>query len=285
MAENSKPSSYVQGHSCCTTATHERRTAEADAAFLLPHIKKTDHILDVGCGPGSITIGLAEHASEGATIGIDISIEVLEKAKVLAAKANMPTDGPGSVLFEEGNILETLAYPDDTFDIVYSSQVFGHLQPSPELPLRALAEIRRVLKPGGILATRDSAASHFYPSSFDLDRLWSQNLARALSKGASDAEPIGRSMPALFRKAGFDADGGKVHVGAGTSVFSGLDTRKFLAWRATGQLKEGDAFRESWSNAGITEDEIEETLVAVECWAETEDAWFVILQTEMLAWK
>ncbi|KAH6675890.1 S-adenosyl-L-methionine-dependent methyltransferase [Halenospora varia] len=285
MAQHSQPSNYTQGYSNCTLATHQLRTAESDAAFLLPHIKKIDCILDVGCGPGTITTGLAKYASEGTTIGIDISTDVLQKAKALAAEDNIPPQGPGSIVFEEGNVLERLAYTDNTFDIVYCSQVFGHLLPSPDLPLRALAEIRRVLKAGGILATRDGVDQHFYPRSLDLDRLWGENQRRGLHKGAPDADSPETSMPALFRAAGFGADGGKVHIGAGTRVFSGRETRKWLAWRATGQLQPGDPFRQSWLDAGITEDEIQQTLLAVGKWAEMEDAWFVAVQCEMLAWK
>jgi len=240
MAPHTQQNSYAQGHSNYTVATHLMRTAESDAAFVLPHIKKTDRILDVGCGPGTITMGLAKYASEGSTVGVDISADVLQKAKSLAAEANIPTQGPGSVVFEEGNVMEGLAYPDDTFDIVFACQVFGHFPP-PDLPRRALTEIRRVLKPGGIVATRDAAAQHFYPQHLDLDRLWVQNQRRVSLKrtpGAdADADPTAMSMPALFRSAGFDADGGRVRVGAGTTVFSGPETRKWLAWRSTGQLK------------------------------------------------
>ena len=285
MAQPNPPTNYTQGYSNHTLATHQSRTAESSAAFLIPHIKKTDHILDVGCGPGTLTTSLARYASEGSTVGIDISADVLQKARSLAADATIPADGPGSVKFEEGNILQKLTYPDESFDIVYSSQVFGHLLPSPELPLQALAEMRRVLKPGGILASRDSAATHFYPQTSDLDRLWVGNLTRGLHKGVPASELPGTSMPALLRKAGFDADAGKVHIGAGTMVYSGPETRRWLSRRAAGQLQEGDPFRQSWLDAGITEDEIQETLVAVEKWAETEDAWFASLQCEMLAWK
>ncbi len=284
MAQNSLPSYYARGHSDYTIATHLSRTAESDAAFLLPHIKATDHILDVGCGPGTITTSLAKYASEGKTVGVDISTSVIEKAKALAAESNIPTQGPGSVVFEEGNILDGLAYPDDTFDIIFSSQVLGHM-PAPDLPLRALVEMRRVLKPGGILASRDGLGERFYPKSLDLDRLWGDNQFRASRKGAPEVDPTPSMMPALLRKAGFDADGGKVRAGAGTKTHSGPEARKRMAWRAAGQLQEGDPFYQSWLDAGITKDEIQETLVAVDKWANTEDAWLVILQCDMLAWK
>jgi ubiquinone/menaquinone biosynthesis C-methylase UbiE len=282
--QNSHPSTYKQGYSDSTIATHLLRTAEIDAAFLLPHIKKTDQILDAGCGPGTITTSFAKYVPEGAIVGLDISAEVLQKAKKLATEANIPTEGPGSVVFVEGNVLDGLAYPDATFDVIYASQLFGHL-PMPDLPLKALIEMRRVLKPGGIIATRDGFEQHFYPRSLDLDRLWLENQRRALGKGKDEIDPTALSMPALFRKAGFDADGGKVRLGAGNTTYSGPDARKWLASRGTGQLKEGDAFYQSWLDAGITVDEIQEALRTVQKWADTEDAWFTALQIEMLGWK
>lgn len=92
-------------------------------------------------------------------------------------------------------------------------------------------------------------------------------------------------MPVLFRKAGFDSDGGKVHIGTSSSASSGPEIRKWLAKRAASQLQEGETLRKNWLDAGITVEEIERTLVAVDKWAETEDAWFASLQCEMLAWK
>src|ERR1700712_4763805 len=131
---------------------------------------------------------LAKYASEGRTVGIDISVDILQKATKVAAEAKMPTQGPGSIIFEHGNVLEGLPYSDDTFDIVYCSQMLVHLPP-PNVPRQALVELRRVLKPGGILATRDGVAQHFYPKSLELDRLWVQNASRAVSQWAPPADP------------------------------------------------------------------------------------------------
>ncbi|RDW72895.1 hypothetical protein BP6252_06802 [Coleophoma cylindrospora] len=81
MAQHSQPSTYTQGYSNYTIASHQSRTTESNAAFLLPHIKKTDRILDVDCGPDTITMGLAKYASEGNSVGVKISPDVLQKAK------------------------------------------------------------------------------------------------------------------------------------------------------------------------------------------------------------
>jgi ubiquinone/menaquinone biosynthesis C-methylase UbiE len=285
MAQSNNNSGYTQGHSKFTVATQVTRTAEADAGFLVPHIKKTDNILDIGCGPGTITTGFAKYASEGAIVGVDISEQVLQKAKALAAEANVPIKGLGSVVFEQGDVLKGLPYADESFDIIYCSQLFGHLPP-PDVPLKALTEMRRILKPGGILATRDSAEQHFYPRSLDLDTLWVGNMRRVIShKDVPDVDPTATRMPALLRSAGFDADAGKVRVGGGATVFSTPESRKWLCARAVGQLQEGDPFRQSWLDAGITEEVIQQTLLAAAKWADTEDAWYVALHCDMLAWK
>ena len=286
MAQNSQAHSYVQGHSSHTVSSHLRRTAESDAAFLLPHIKKTDHILDVGCGPGTITIGLAQRASEGHTIGLDISPAVLKQARLLADEANLKSDdGPGSLTFQEGNILQRLPFDDATFDIAFASQVFGHL-PLPDLPIQAMTEIYRVLKPGGILATRDAIAQHFYPRSLDLDRLWVGNFERAMRKeGGPIQDPTGSVMPTIFRKCGFDVDGGKFILATSSKVTSTREGRDFFVSRAKGQFAPGDSFHKAWLDAGIGEDEVRETLEAADKWAETDDAWYLAVQGEMLGWK
>lgn len=198
--------------------------------------------------------------------------------------SGIPKDGPGSIVFEEGNVLEGLAYSDNTFDVIFCAHTIGYMPP-PDMPLKALTEMRRVLKPGGILATRDTVDQHFYLRSVDLDRLWVGNFRRAVLEGDAEADLSPPVMPGLFRRAGFDADGGRVRIGTGSTLFSGADTRQWVAKRAESQLQPGDPLYRSWLAAGITGEEIQETLHASRKWAEMEDAWFAALQCEMLAWK
>lgn len=78
-------------------------------------------ILDLGCGPGNITCGLAKLVPEGSAIGLDRAEDVVEKARAYAASTNQT-----NVTFVTGNIFK-LDYPDDQFDIVHVHQVLQHV--------------------------------------------------------------------------------------------------------------------------------------------------------------
>lgn len=271
---------YTQGYSKATTSTHASRTVHSDAAFLLDRIKPDAKILDVGCGPGSITAGFGALVPQGSVLGIDISQDVI------AGAHDALSDSTRNVKFEVADLLAGLPYPDDCFDIVFSSQLFPHLA-SNDMKLAALREMKRVLAPGGILATRDAAELHFYPRKHGLDRLWTGNTRLAHTHGEVDAEDEdsrgfpGGIMPGLLRQVGFDP--AKITVGAGTTVHSGAEARRWYVDGHLGRLSKGDAFRASWERAGISEAEIHETEEALRCWGADEDAWYVALQAEILA--
>lgn len=274
-ANMSRQSNYTQGYSSSTVSSHASRTVDSDAGFLLPFIKPEDKILDVGCGPGTITVGFCAAVPQGTVTGIDISDSVLKEAHKLVAH-----DLRGRLSFRQEDLIAGLSFADESFDIVYASQLFPHLPP-PDLPLRALQEMRRVLKPGGILATRDAAAQHFFPKSLDLENLFTRNML----KGIGTTDWPGSEMPALYRRAGFNVDGGKVRVGTGTTCHSTIESRGWWADGLIGRLRKGDKFRESWIGAGVAEDEIEQCMQRLNEWAAKDDAWYGILQTEIVAWK
>ncbi|KAL2829614.1 hypothetical protein BJY01DRAFT_254937 [Aspergillus pseudoustus] len=143
-------------------ATHLSRTAKVNNEFLLPHIKDKEHNLDLGRGPDIITTERSKYVSKERVIGLTCLQTSYPKARTLAAEANVPRKGPSSLSFEEGSVLDTLPYPDEFFNVVFCYHIFGHI-PMPDQPLQAIAETRRVLKLGGIQATRDDMEQHFYP--------------------------------------------------------------------------------------------------------------------------
>jgi len=136
---------YTQ-HGCATwEAELAMRTASQAAAFLLPHLRAGMHVLDAGCGPGSISLGLAAAVAPGEVVGIDIQPSQVEQARALAAQR-----GVTNVRFEASNVYE-LPFPDGFFDAAFANSVLQHLRE----PVRTLAELRRVLRPGGIAGVCD----------------------------------------------------------------------------------------------------------------------------------
>ena len=146
---------YTHGHHESVLRSHSWRTAENSAAFVLEHLRRGDALLDVGCGPGTITIDLARRVAPGSTVGIDLSPEVVESARASATES-----GVTSARFEVANVY-ALGFDDSTFDVAFAHQVLQHLTD----PVAALVELRRVLRPQGLLAVRDADFSAFdwYP--------------------------------------------------------------------------------------------------------------------------
>jgi len=152
-------------------------------------------LLDVGCGPGTITADLATLVAPGRVVAVDSAQPILDQAAAHAAEAGC-ADG---IEFAVGDVHE-LEFPDDTFDVVHAHQVLQHVTN----PVKALREMRRVCKPGGIVAARDGDYSGFvwYPRLPALDawlRLY-LDLARA-NGGEPDA---GRYLLTWAHEAGFE---------------------------------------------------------------------------------
>jgi ubiquinone/menaquinone biosynthesis C-methylase UbiE len=137
---------YTHGHHESVLRSHTWRTVENSAAYLVPHLAPGLRLLDVGAGPGTITVDFARRlAPGGSVVGVDASAEVVAKAVAHAAEEGVP-----NVEFAVGDAY-ALDFPDDSFDIVHAHQVLQHLGD----PVAALREFRRVTKPGGVIAARD----------------------------------------------------------------------------------------------------------------------------------
>jgi ubiquinone/menaquinone biosynthesis C-methylase UbiE len=113
----------------------------------LAHIQPGEQVLDVGCGTGTLAIEVARRIGRaGRVAGVDPSTQQIARARRSAARRNVPID------FQIG-VIEHLPFPDQTFDVVLSTLMMHHLPDS--LKRQGLAEISRVLKPGGRLVIAD----------------------------------------------------------------------------------------------------------------------------------
>ncbi len=152
---------YTHGHHESVLRSHRWRTAENSAAYLLPHLTSDQRLLDVGCGPGTLTLDLAGRV--GSVTALEQTADALDLARAEAARQNA-TD----VEFAVGDVHD-LPFPDDGFDVVHAHQVLQHVAD----PVQALREMRRVTRPGGIVAVRDSdyAAFAWYPAATGAGRV------------------------------------------------------------------------------------------------------------------
>ena len=190
-AEPLRHETYTHGHAPATVRQHGRRTAEEAAAFLLPSLRPGMRLLDVGCGPGSITRGLAQRLAPGEVVGLDLSRETLA-----AAREDAAARGLTNLTYTEGSVYE-LPFPDQSFDVAYAHQVSQHLRE----PAAALREMLRVLRPGGLVGIRDVdwGTVSYWPLDPRIDHFIEVHFKTWYRNGG---EPrIGRQLKALFNAA------------------------------------------------------------------------------------
>lgn len=181
---------YTHGHHESVLKSHTWRTIANSAAYLSEHLAPGLTLLDVGCGPGTITAEFADRLAPGRVTGLDAAADIIAKAA-----ADHPRD---NLAFVTGNAYE-LPFDDDSFDIVHAHQTLQHVAD----PVRMLREMRRVAKPGGIVAARDVdyAGTIWYPLLPGLDE-WLDLYSRVHRSNGGEPD-AGRRLKAWALEAGF----------------------------------------------------------------------------------
>ncbi|KAK5938221.1 hypothetical protein PMZ80_009191 [Knufia obscura] len=192
----SEQATYSHGHHASVISTHARRTAANSAQFLLPHIKPHFKILDLGCGPGTITADLAALVPQGSVIGMEIVESVLEQARSLA-----DSRGLTNLTFQTGDA-NNLGFGEGEFDVVFCHQLLQHVKD----PVGVLREMKRVCKSGGIVAAREADYASFvwHPRPEELER-WGE-LYQQVARGNGGEPNAGRFMPQWTRQAGWRSE-------------------------------------------------------------------------------
>ncbi|KIS67399.1 uncharacterized protein UMAG_04499 [Mycosarcoma maydis] len=278
--------SYTQGYSEAVLRSHASRTAETCAAFLLPHLKPDAKVLDIGCGPGTITTSLAKYIPDGSIIGTDYSAEVVAEAQKrldrIRTEATWDAERYSAerCSFQTASVFQ-LPFPDDSFDIVYCHQVLMHL---PQ-PVNALKEMRRVCKPGGIVGAReaDFGDSILYPPT-ETFQLWLKT-CEAIFCSAGAEPQAGRRLIRWAIDAGYSAGTENITYSSSNMAYGGQPHAKF--W---GQMWAERIAAESWKKQALdtgeaTEQQIEQMHQDWLSWSDTPDGVLVIVCGEILLRK
>lgn len=262
------PDIYTHGHHRSVLQSHNARTAANSAAYLMDRLRAGVRVLDVGCGPGSITRDFAKLVAPEVVVGIENAEHPLQIARAAAESA-----GVTNIRFELGDVY-SLRFADASFDVVHAHQVLQHLRD----PVAALREMRRVCAAGGVVAARDAdyAAMTWYPQSEALTR-W-QELYRAVARG-NDAEPdAGRRLLHWAQQAGFD------DITATASVWCYADAESRSVWGNTWaeRVTESALATQAIERGLATPAELDRLADGWRAWAANPGGWFAVLHGEIV---
>ena len=184
---------YTMGYSDEFQKLLDRRNAAANAAHLLPLLRPGLRVLDFGCGPGTISMGLAKAVAPGELRGVD-----MEESQVEMARAAAAAGGHDNAFFRTADVTD-LPFEDDAFDVAHCHAVLMHVPDTQAV----LAEVKRVLKPGGIVSSREMIgdSTFFEPETGDLSGAMETFLKLLQANGGHPQ--MGKELNRVFLDAGF----------------------------------------------------------------------------------
>ncbi|WP_223626809.1 class I SAM-dependent methyltransferase [Microbacterium sp. EST19A] len=258
--------SYTHGHHESVLRSHNVRDIANSAAYLRPHLTDGTRLLDVGAGPGTITVDFAGVVASVTATEIDDA--ALSLSRDLAADRGL-TNLDFSV-----EDVHALSFADDSFDVVHAHQVLQHVGD----PVQALREMRRVTVPGGIVAARDADYAGFlwFPVLPELDRWLALYQAAARANGG---EPdAGRRLLSWARAAGFE----DITATASTWCYASTAERDWWGGMWADRILESALARQLVDSGMATRDDLHEISDAWKRWAADGDGWFLVPHGEIL---
>lgn len=260
---------YTHGHHESVLRSHRWRTAENSAGYLLPLLSPGMRLLDVGCGPGTITLDLADRVAPGFTVGVDRDEGVLAEARSLLKSRAL-----AGVEFRTADAY-ALEFEDESFDVVHAHQLLQHLTD----PVAALIEMRRVLRPGGVLAARDGDYGAFVwaPSDPLLDR-WLELYHDVCRHNGADAD-AGRRLLGWAQAAGFS----EIHPGSSTWTFADPDSRRWWGEGWADRVVSSSLAEQALQYGLSSRDELEAIAEAWRHWVVQDDGCFIVVHGELIA--
>ena len=259
---------YTHGHHESVLRSHRWRTAENSAAYLLPHLSSGAAVLDVGCGPGTITADLATLVTPARVTALELTEPALD-----LARTEITRRGLDNVDFAVGDV-HALDFPDDTFDVVHAHQVLQHVAD----PVAALREMRRVTRPGGIVAVRDGdyAAFVWFPLLPALDE-WLA-LYERIARGNGGEPDAARHLLSWAHAAGFT----DVTASSSTWCFATPPDREWWGGMWADRISQSEMAATALRTGAATEADLRRMADGWRAWAADPDGWLSLLHGELI---
>ncbi len=257
---------YTHGHHESVLRSHRMRTAANSAAYLLPHLRTSDSLLDIGAGPGTITADLAGLAGR-------VTATEIGPAELELSRATIAARGITNVGFSVQDA-HALTLPSASFDVVHAHQVLQHLSD----PVRALREMARVTRPGGLIAARDGdyAAFAWWPRLPELDE-WLR-LYRAAARANGGEPDAGRRLLSWARAAGLAG----ITATSSTWCFATPADRDHWGGMWADRITESALARQLVDGGYATTGDLRRISAGWLRWAAAEDGWLSVLHGEIL---
>ena len=250
------------------------RTADKEAEFFLPHLRSGMDLLECGCGPGNIALGLAAVVAPGKVVGFDLSADEIEIARRQALERSI-----SNVQFEVQSAFD-LPYADHSFDAVFSHFVLQRL----DQPVRALKELHRVLKPGGVIGLRGTIHEGLIVAG-PHEEVIKECLGIYLEdwKRTGGDPNIGKRFRALLHEAGFARSMAYSSIHIPTRVTTAESTKRIAGFYI-------NLLNEKWRRrvieGGLADRaRIESFVSALKAWGQHPDAFLTVPCGEAVGWK
>lgn len=259
---------YTHGQHRSVTDSYLVRTAANSAAYLLPHLRAGQRLLDVGCGPGSITADLAELTAPGSVIALDASAEVLEQASARIVGRGLPTP-----VVLAADAAQT-GLPTNSVDVAHAHQVLQHVGD----PVAVLRELRRVLAPAGIVAARDAdyAAFSWYPDNPGLTA-W-LDLYRSVTRTNGGEPDAGRRLRSWALRAGFD----EVATSSSTWTYASVEATRWWSSVWTERITESPIAEQALAGGFAQRSDLDAIAEGWRDWGRAPGAYFAVVHGEIL---
>ncbi|KAM0426615.1 hypothetical protein ACHAQK_012328 [Fusarium lateritium] len=281
LAANNK---YVGANNAYLAGRLAERTLNNSVPYIIPVLDALHNgftLLDVGCGPGSITIDIARRFPSARVLGLDSDSDAISMAR-----SNAESAGVANVLFEIGDglnlaaastpdsIFNTILNVEGGFDVVHTHQLHMHVQDAAKL----MCELRAVSKPcGGLVCCRESdhGMVAFWPEKESMKQFISAIPMMLLGRGQDPY--VGRKFISHALAAGFEKE--NMDVSVGTWIYSTPKERQEWANIMVGSIQSqetSDQIRNEVATSGSRGMNMFQVLKEWEDWVQAEDGWYAI---------